>query len=92
MSRKISRIGSFTVQHRKQHNQNGNYRRQIFLFCARTELSITQRTEYIFNMKPTTNIPYISEVHDGFRNVEMCYNDGAVEEEGYIHKPDGIIT
>ena len=44
-----------------------------------------------FDMKPTTNIPYIS---DGFKNVEICYNNGEyiVEERGVIYtSPDGII-
>ena len=65
---------------------------KLFILCENGSLYYTADGTH-FDMKPTTNIPYISEIHDGFRNVEMCYNDGEyiVEESGHIYtSPDGM--
>lgn len=65
---------------------------KFFIMCENGSLYYTTDGTH-FDMKPTTNIPYISEVNDGFRNVEMCYNDGEyiVEERGHIYtSPDGM--
>ena len=62
---------------------------KLFMMCENGSLYYTADGTH-FDMKPTTNI---QDIYGGFRNVEMCYNDGEyiVEESGVIYtSPDGI--
>lgn len=64
---------------------------KFFILCENGILYYTTDGTH-FDMKPTTNIPYISESDNGFRYVEMCYNNGEyiVNEDGHIYtSPDG---